>query len=114
MWLKRGALGREDHMDERRRSVRQRCFLYGRVYFNNGRNALDCIIRDISYEGARIVFSEPVNIPDEIRLAIPERNRMFDAIVRWRHANTIGVVFSELVPRGRVATAAAPRARLER
>jgi hypothetical protein len=32
MWLKR-ALGREDHMEERRRSVRQNCRLRGRIFF---------------------------------------------------------------------------------
>ena len=66
-------------MDERRRSERQRSLLRGRVYFNNGRCSLDCLIRDISYEGARIVFSDPVSIPDVIRLAIPKQNRMMDA-----------------------------------
>ena len=71
-------------MDERRRSERQRSFLRGRVYFNNGRCSLDCLIRDISYEGARIVFSDPLSIPDVIRLAIPKKNRMMDANVRWR------------------------------
>ena len=85
-------------MDEHRRSIRQRCFLRGRVYFNNGRCSLDCLIRDISYEGAQIVFSDPVNISDVIRLAIPKQNRMMDTSVRWRHGNRIGVVFTQLVP----------------
>jgi hypothetical protein len=81
-------------MDERRRSERQRSFLRGRVYFNNGRCSLDCI----SDEGAQIVFPDPVNIPDVVRLAIPKKNRMMDASVRWRRGITIGVVFTQLVP----------------
>ena len=68
-------------MDERRRSERQRSFLRGRVYFNNGRRSLDCI----SDEGAQIVFPDPVNIPDVVRLAIPKKNRMMDA--SGRHYN---------------------------
>ena len=85
-------------MDERRRSERQRSLLRGRIYFNNGRCSLDCLIRDISYEGARIVFSDPVSIPDVIRLAILKKNRMMDGSVRWRRGLTIGVVFTQLVP----------------
>jgi len=41
-------------MDERRQSIRQESFLRGRVYFNNGRNSVNCLVRDISYEGTRI------------------------------------------------------------
>ena len=85
-------------MDEHRRSIRQRCFLRGRVYFNNGRCSLDCLIRDISDEGAQIVFPDPVNISDVVRLAIPKQKRMMDASVRWRRGITIGVVFTQLVP----------------
>jgi hypothetical protein len=84
----------EDQMPERRRSVRQKCRLRGRVYFNNGRNWANCLIRDISYEGARIVFTNRVKIPDAFLLAIPAKNRMLHANVRWRHGNRIGIVFS--------------------
>jgi hypothetical protein len=71
----RGALGREDHMEGRRRSVRQDCRLYGRVDFNDGRKSksLPCTIRDISYEGARIELSDPVDIPGAIDLYIPQK-----------------------------------------
>jgi hypothetical protein len=77
-------------MDERRRSVRQKIRLRGRVYFNDGRNWANCLIRDISYEGARIVFTNRVKIPDAFLLTIPEKNRMVHANVRWRHGNRIG------------------------
>jgi hypothetical protein len=97
-------------MDERRRSERQRSLLRGRVYFNNGRCSLDCLVRDISYEGARIAFSDPVNIPDVIRLAIPKQQRMMDATVRWRRGLTIGVAFTQLVP-GAQAVEGASRGR---
>src|SRR5262245_13945352 len=83
-------------MDERRRSERRRSLLRGRVYFNSGRCSLDCLVHDISYEGARIVFSDPVSIPDAIQLSIPKMKRMMDASVRWRRGVTIGVVFTQL------------------
>jgi PilZ domain len=86
-------------MEERRRSTRQNCRLYGRVHFNDGRKskALPCTIRDISYEGARIELSDPVDIPDAIDLYIPQKHRILHASVRWRHGNRVGVAFSSVL-----------------
>jgi hypothetical protein len=48
-------------MDERRRSLRQRSSLRGRIFFNNGRTSVSCLIHDISYEGARIIIFDPID-----------------------------------------------------
>jgi len=85
-------------MQERRRSPRHNCRLCGRIYFDNGRTSVSCLIQDISYEGARIVIFQPIDIPNEIKLCIPEKNRMVRASVRWRHENRIGLAFSEAQP----------------
>ena len=69
-------------MHERRKAKRERSFLRSRIYFNNGRNRMDCLIRDISYEGARVIFSEPADVPDEVQLYIPHRKRLVLARVR--------------------------------
>jgi len=58
-------------MAERRRSVRKKSFLRGCVYFNKRRSAIDCLIRDISDQGARIIFSGTTNFPDVVELYIP-------------------------------------------
>ena len=85
-------------MDERRRSVRQKCRLRGRIFFHDGRKSQPCNIRDISYEGARIdLLDHPVDIPDAIDLYIPQKHRMMHASVRWRHGNRIGVAFSSVL-----------------
>jgi hypothetical protein len=39
-------------MSERRTSSRQKAFLQGRIFFNNRRTSVDCLIRDISEQGA--------------------------------------------------------------
>jgi PilZ domain-containing protein len=90
---------REDEMHERRKAKRERSFLRSRIYFNNGRNRMDCLIRDISYEGARVTFSEPADVPDEVQLYIPDRKRLVLARVRWRHADKLGLSFSEITSR---------------
>lgn len=62
-------------MAERRRSVRKKSFLRGCVYFNKRRSAIDCLIRDISDQGARIIFSGTTNFPDVVELYIPHKER---------------------------------------
>ena len=85
-------------MQERRRSPRHSCRLRGRIYFDDGRTSVSCLIQDISYEGARIAIFDPIDIPNQIKLCIPEKNRMVRANVRWRHDNKIGLAFSEGQP----------------
>jgi hypothetical protein len=84
-------------MGERRRSVRQKSFLRGCVYFNKRRGALDCLIRDISDQGARIIFSEAVNVPDVVELYIPQKEKTLRAQVQWRHGDEIGLAFPDLM-----------------
>jgi hypothetical protein len=82
-------------MGERRRSARQKSFLRGCIYFNKRRNSLDCLIRDISSEGARIIFSEAVNVPDLVELYIPQKEQTVRARVQWRHGDEIGLAFPD-------------------
>lgn len=85
-------------MQERRRWPRRNKRLRGRIYFNvnNSRTSLPCLIRDISYEGARIVLADAINIPDEVDLYIPERKRIAHASVRWRHGGKLGLALSDI------------------
>ncbi len=78
-------------MAERRHSTRQKSFLRGCVYFNKRRNAIDCLIRDISDAGARIIFSDTVSIPDVVDLHIPQKEQTVRAHVQWRHGDEVGL-----------------------
>ena len=84
-------------MGERRRSVRQKSFLRGCVYFNKRRQALDCLIRDISDQGARIIFSDTVSVPDIVELYVPQKEKTLRAHVQWRHGDEIGLAFPDAV-----------------
>jgi len=84
-------------MAERRRLLRHKSFLRGCVYFNKRRNAFDCLIRDLSDEGARIVFSESVSVPDIVDLYIPQKEQTIQARVQWRHGDEIGLAFPDAV-----------------
>ena len=81
--------------EERRRVARQKSFLRGMVYFNNRRNAVDCLIRDISSYGARLIFSDTVTTPDVLELYIPQKEQTLRINVIWRHAQEVGVAFAQ-------------------
>ena len=81
-------------MAERRQSKRQKSFLRGCIYFNNRRSAVDCLIRDISENGARLLFSDAISIPDVIELYIPQKEQTLRAIVQRRHGEEVGVTFA--------------------
>jgi PilZ domain-containing protein len=80
-------------MSERRRSSRQKAFLKGRIFFNNRRNSIDCLIRDISEQGAKLLFSASVATPDVVELHVPSRDECYRARIEWRTAEEVGVSF---------------------
>ena len=82
-------------MGERRNTTRKKSFLRGCIYFNNRRSAVDCLIRDISDTGARVIFSSTVQIPDVVDLYIPQKEQTLRAVVQWRHGEEVGVAFGD-------------------
>jgi hypothetical protein len=82
-------------MKDRRSSLRQKSFLQGRIYFNNRRATLDCVIRDLSETGAKLKISEAVAVPEAMELYIPNREEIHRARVEWRSEDEIGVSFGE-------------------
>jgi hypothetical protein len=80
-------------MSERRRSNRQKSLLRGCIYFNNRRTATDCLVRDISPSGARLIFSETISIPDAVELYLAQRQQTLRADVQWRRGDEVGVAF---------------------
>jgi hypothetical protein len=97
-------------MAERRISKRQRSFLQGRIFFNNRRSSVDCLVRDISDTGAKLVFSDAIAVPDVVELNIPNKAETHRARVQWREGEEVGVSFvpEEISPSLVPAPAAAP------
>jgi PilZ domain-containing protein len=78
---------------ERRTSTRKKSFLQGRIFFNNRRSAIDCLVRDISAGGAKLIFSQTASIPDVVELFIPQKDQTLRAHVIWRSGEEAGVAF---------------------
>ena len=88
-----------------RKAARQKSFLRGMINVNNGRSTFDCLIRDISPEGARLVFSSTVSIPDAFDLYIPQKEQTLSVRVTWRHGDDVGVAFAQPSAMGQLAGA---------
>jgi PAS domain-containing protein len=79
-------------MLERRHNERRRSLLSGRVVFNDRRSVIDCLVRNLSPEGACLQVQSVAGIPIEFDLEIRgESTRPVRQI--WQSENRIGVEF---------------------
>ncbi|PKR90603.1 hypothetical protein CXZ10_04365 [Pleomorphomonas diazotrophica] len=77
----------------RRREDRHRTRLRaGILRSRDGRRLGDCIIRDRSDNGARLVLTEPVPLPLELQLEDEADHRRYDVRIVRRDGQEIGVV----------------------
>jgi hypothetical protein len=83
---------------ERRKHIRNPSYIGGRVAFNHLYATLDCLIRNMSPAGARLVFSSPTVLPDRFVLSIPSREQAINARIAWRNETEAGVVFEAPEP----------------
>jgi hypothetical protein len=100
--------------DERRTLLRKRSFLQGRLYFNNRRSSLDCLVRDISDQGAKLKVSDSIAIPEFVELHIPNKDETYRAKVQWRTGFEIGVTFENEQEAPSIVPSAGPADLLER
>jgi hypothetical protein len=83
----------EAQMEERRKTVRQRSYLGGRIAFNDRYSTMDCTVRNMSAGGARVAFPDTVVLPQDLDLAIRQKGLNARARVVWRSATEMGVSF---------------------
>ncbi|MFZ1150667.1 MAG: PilZ domain-containing protein [Xanthobacteraceae bacterium] len=84
-------------MGERRASPRQRRLNGAKIVFNNNSSVIDCIVRDLSPQGARLLVASPVGIPDRFDLRIDRNGACDPSKVTWRANDQMGVSFSTLL-----------------
>ncbi len=80
-------------MAERRRETRQKTFLKGRILFNKGASSMDCLVRDMSPDGARLSLTETTVLPGAFDLYIPQKEKTYRANLAWRRADGVGITF---------------------
>jgi hypothetical protein len=66
------------------------------VYYNNRRQSADCIIRELTDDGARLSFTDPVALPHAFELHIPNRDQTLRVETAWNHGTDVGVSFGKI------------------
>jgi len=78
--------------EDKRVTARRRVYKSAHICLNGLRVTIDCLVRNYSDTGARLIVETSLGIPesfDLVREGVPTRQRR----VVWRHASEIGVVF---------------------
>ena len=82
-----------------RAAPRMRTLIAAKISFNNGQSTLDCLIRNLSDTGAKLIVSEAIALPDRFDLFIPQKSVTRRGRIVWRRGEEMGVRFDEDAPR---------------
>src|SRR5437763_3067486 len=86
---------------DKRRHSRKRTLKTGKVILSDSAS-IDCVIREVSPTGARLVFGGPTVLPKLFRLLFVETGSVRPAILVWQKGLAAGVCFElpeQLAPR---------------
>ena len=86
-------MGMQLNVRERRKSFRGRTYLSGQVAFNFRNSVADCLARNFTRDGAKIVFFASATIPSAFALVIPHKGDSRRARSVWRNELEAGVTF---------------------
>jgi len=78
---------------ERRRSPRARRLLSARLSFNHHWSTMDCVVRNLSDDGALLEFPAPVMLPNDFDIELTDRRHRYHAKLRWQDGRRVGVAF---------------------
>jgi hypothetical protein len=82
-------------MQDRRHTPRDEVIYGGTAEIADGSVSRDCVVRNISKDGAHLEFKSPVGLPkDSLWLTVARKGRSFMAKIIWWRDNFVGVAFS--------------------
>jgi hypothetical protein len=79
---------------DRRSDHRARALLKGKIILAGGGMSADCVIRDLSSDGARVRVDSGVPLAGGLGLLVIRDGVMFDAVLAWRKGDQAGLAFS--------------------
>jgi len=80
-------------MDDKRKTPRRRVLKEGKIVYADGLRVIDCTIRDMSENGARLLIANTLGLPDTFQLYEKSSGLLYPASITWRQTNAIGVHF---------------------
>jgi hypothetical protein len=78
----------------RRTGARARSLFTGKLIVGDGELSVDCVIRNLSSRGARVVLSRAIDLPAEVCLLILREDLLCEASVSWRNGEQTGLTFT--------------------
>ena len=82
-------------MQDRRKEGRSPSYLGGTITTDRRLTSIDCVVRNTSGRGARLVVPSATLLPEIFELHIPKKNCAYRVRGCWRRASDVGV---EIVP----------------
>ena len=79
-------------MDEHRAVPRNRVLKAGTIEFGGG--AINCMVRNLSVNGAALDVTSPVGVPEHFTLVLAANGLRMACHVVWRKAKRVGVTFN--------------------
>src|ERR1043166_6791235 len=80
---------------ERRKEARSPSYLGGQITTDRRLIAIDCVVRNTSGAGARLVVPHATLLPDAFELPLPKKNCAYRVRTCWRGAEEVGI---EIMP----------------
>ena len=81
-------------MNDKRHFERHKTLKGARITFHGGHSSIDCVVRNLSNGGARVMLESSIGIPDEVMLVINDGTQHQARIVR-RKINELGLQFTD-------------------
>ena len=83
-------------LTERRASVRRRTLLKGKIVYPHNSFSADCVIRDLSDTGARVVVS-PSAITTDPFLVVVKEAVVHESVTAWTSGDQLGLRFNKTI-----------------
>ena len=80
-------------MIEHRTEPRRRQVKGAKILLNRGHSTVDCILHNLSTDGACLKLANGTWIPDEFDLSVLKDNQVRPCKVIWRKLDRVGVIF---------------------
>lgn len=80
---------------ERRADTRHSCFRSGQIILEDKDSTFDCLLRNMSWFGARLETGAYISVPNQFKLALHNGDQPIRCKVIWRKHNALGLMFAQ-------------------
>src|SRR5579863_6963382 len=93
IWAMQDRTVQDPTMEERRKAARNRSLFQGKILINDRRSVIDCVVRNLSENGACVQVASLAGIPPAFELQIGDESALRSCVAIWHNDNRIGIEF---------------------